>query len=110
MKIKPILPLFVIVFGLFVPASAQPRSLREMNTPALSSCDDLDAKAKLYQKFLYNYKGTVEQQKVAYETGKEYIAKYGDCPDEADKKVAAYIRMWMAKYEKAVREPYRRVY
>ena len=114
MKKRPILSLFVVVLGLTVsalvpwPARAQSLALRAMNRPAPSSCDDLSAKAKLYRKFLDNFKGNVEQQKVAYEAGKEYISRYGDCPAESDRKVAAYIRKWLAAYEAAVREWERR--
>ncbi|HWS89385.1 MAG TPA: hypothetical protein VN282_20595 [Pyrinomonadaceae bacterium] len=110
MNIKRILPLLVVGAGLLTLSSAAspaPAPARG-NAVAPSSCDDKQAKAKLYQRFLDNFKGNVEQQKVAYETGKEYIAKYGDCPDEADKKVAAYVRKWLAAYEAAVREWERR--
>ena len=102
MKTRPTLPLLVIL--LLLVSAPVPTRLRAMNAPAPSQCNDLDAKANLYQKFLDNFKGTVEQQKVAYEVGKEYIARYGDCPDKADKKVAAYVRRWVAAYEAAVRE------
>ena len=62
---------------------------------------DADAKAALYQKFLAGYKGKPDQQKVAYDTGKEYLGKYGNCPDEGDKKIAQFIQNWVGKYEAA---------
>ncbi|MBV8858567.1 MAG: caspase family protein [Acidobacteria bacterium] len=68
------------------------------------SCDDLEVEAKLYRTFLDNYKNTPEQQKVAYEAGKEYISRYESCPRESDKTVVAFVRNWVNKYEKAVRE------
>lgn len=72
---------------------------------AASVCTtEADAKAALYKKFLDNYKGTPEQQKTANETGKEYMGKYGTCPDESDKKIATFIQNWNTKYEKAVRD------
>jgi hypothetical protein len=71
---------------------------------APSSCEDLETKARLYQPFLDNFKGNPEQQKAAYEAGKEYVSKYDRCPGESDKKVAAYVRHWLTKYEAAVRE------
>ena len=72
---------------------------------AASICtSEADAKAALYKKFLDNYKGTPEQQKIASETGKEYIGKYGGCPDESDKKIATFIQNWNTKYENAVEE------
>lgn len=72
---------------------------------AASICtSEADAKAALYKKFLDHYKGTPEQQKIAYETGKEYLSKYGTCPDEGDKKIAAFIQNRKALYEEAVEE------
>ena len=65
---------------------------------------DAEAKAALYKKFLDNYKGTPDQQKAAADTGKEYITKYGTCPDEGDKKIATFIQNWVTKYDKAVRD------
>jgi hypothetical protein len=65
---------------------------------------EAEAKVALYQKFLANYRGTVVQQKAANESGKEYLSKYGNCPDEADKKVAQFVQRWLGKYEKAERE------
>ena len=71
-------------------------------TPAAGPCTtEAEGKAALYKKFLDNYKGTPEQQKTASETGKEYIAKYGTCPDDADKKVATFVQNWVNKYDKA---------
>jgi uncharacterized caspase-like protein len=68
------------------------------------SCDDLEAKATLYRTFLDNFKGNPEQQRVAYEAGKDFVTRFGQCPEESDKKVIAYIRNWLTKYESAVRE------
>lgn len=107
MKIRIILPLLVVMCGLFVSALA-PRPTRVMGAPAPSSCEDNEAKAQLYKKFLDNFKGNPEQQKVAYETGRTFIARYSNCPDEDDKKVSAYIRKWVAAYEKALKEWQRR--
>lgn len=74
-------------------------------TPAAGPCTtEAEAKAALYKKFLDNYKGTPDQQKAAYESGKEYLSKYGTCPDDADKKVATFIQNWIGKYEKAIVE------
>lgn len=70
--------------------------------PAPGSCDDLETKAKLYETFLKNSKGSPEQQKDAYDVAKDYISKYEGCPKESDKKVIVYIRAWMVKWEKAV--------
>src|ERR1700749_1041874 len=97
---------FVTAFAL--PALAQDAAATPAATPAAQAgpcTTEADAKAALYQKdFLGNYKGTPDQQKVAYETGKQYLSKYGNCPDEADKKIASFIQGWVAKYEAAVEE------
>lgn len=66
-------------------------------------CADVEAKAALYQKFLDDNKGGPEQQKVAYETGKDFISKYGDCQGTRDRGISAYVRKWVGKYEEAVR-------
>jgi hypothetical protein len=68
------------------------------------SCDDPEAKAERYQTFLGHFKGNPEQQKVAYEAGKDYVSRYEGCPKESDKNVVAYVRKWLAKYEAAARE------
>jgi hypothetical protein len=74
-------------------------------TPAQASpcTTDVDAKAALYKKFLDSYKGTPDQQKVASDTGRDYLAKYGSCTDEGDTKIATFIRNWTTKYDAAVR-------
>jgi uncharacterized caspase-like protein len=71
---------------------------------ALGSCDDLEAKATLYKTFLDNFKSNSEQQKIAYEAGKNYVSKYESCPKESDKTIIAYVQKWLEKYEAAVRE------
>lgn len=115
MKARVTLPLTAVLFGLLVsaltprPAHTRPRALPASSVPAPSSCDDMPAKSRRYKKFLDNFKGDVEQQKVAYEAGKEYISRYGGCPAESDRKVSAYISKWLEKYEEAVREYERRV-
>jgi len=87
------------VFAL--PASAQTPAA----APAASGpCTEAEAKAALYGKFRENFNKTPELQKVAYESGKEYLSKYGACTDPADKQITAYIQNWVGKYEKAVVE------
>jgi hypothetical protein len=71
--------------------------------PVPGSCDDLETKAEHYKAFLDNYKGNAEQQKVAYEAGKDYVSRYERCPEESDKNIVGYIRHWLDKYEEAVR-------
>ena len=71
---------------------------------ATGPCTEADAQAALYQKFLKEYKGTPEQQKLAYESGKEYLTKYGNCPEDSVKQVAAFVQKWVSKYEAATVE------
>ena len=65
---------------------------------------EVEAKAALYKKFLDNYKGTPEQQKTANDAGNEYLTKYGNCPDDSDKQITAFIQKWVGKYEAATVE------
>lgn len=57
------------------------------------------AQADMYEKFIATYKSTTpEQQKVAYDLGKEYLSKYGAPEDQYNK----FVRTWVGKYEKAL--------
>lgn len=56
-----------------------------------------EERAALYHKFLDNFKGGVEQQKVAHEAAREYLRKYSD-QDE----VGRYVKKWAEKYEEAL--------
>jgi Caspase domain len=71
---------------------------------APGSCDDPEEKGQIYETFLANYKGSPDQQKTAYEAGRDYVARYDRCPEDNDKNVIGYVRKWMAKYEAAVRD------
>lgn len=55
-----------------------------------------EERTALYQKFLDNWKGGVEEQRVAYEAAREYLRKY---PNEDE--VGSYLRKWTAKYDEA---------
>src|SRR5256714_1010323 len=98
------------VFRLLVIAAlaalfALPAFAQDTTGGAAAQCTaDADAKAALYQSFLSNYKGTPEQQKNASQIGKNYLAKYGNCPDDSDKKIASFIQNWVTKYDKVVIE------
>ncbi|HEX7957191.1 MAG TPA: hypothetical protein VF508_09625 [Pyrinomonadaceae bacterium] len=89
------------VFAL--PAYAQDAAATPAATPS-GPCAEADAKAALYKTFTDNFKGTPEQQKTAYQAGKDYLSKYGSCPEATDKQIAAYVQNWVTKYEKAVVE------
>ena len=98
------------VFRLLVIAAlaalfALPAFAQDTTGGAAAQCTaDADAKAALYQSFLSNYKGTPEQQKNASQIGKNYLTKYGNCPDDSDKKIASFIQNWVTKYDKVVIE------
>lgn len=98
----------LLVFAALVTVFALPSHAQDAaatQTPAAGPCTtEAEAKGALYKKFLDAYKGTPEAQKAAADTGKEYLTKYGSCPDEADKKVAAFIQSWVTKYEAATLE------
>src|SRR3712207_3067157 len=98
----------VLIVAAFVTAFALPALAQDAAaTPAAQAgpcTTEVDAKAAMYQKFLANYRGTPDQQKTASETGREYLSKYGSCPDESDKKITAFVQNWVTKYEDAVEE------
>jgi hypothetical protein len=93
---------FVALFTVFaLPAVAQDAAA---SPAAADPCTaDADAKAALYKKFTDNYKGTADKQKLAYEAGKEYISKYGNCPGDAAQ-VAFIQNKFVTPYEKATLE------
>jgi hypothetical protein len=94
----------LLVFAALVTVFVLPAYAQDAagQTPAAGPCTaEAEAKGALYQKFLASYKGAPDQQKAAYDTGKEYLGKYGNCPDDADKKVASFIQNWVTKYEAA---------
>ena len=96
---------FVTVFASAAFAQDAGATATPQATPQAGPCTtEADAKAALYKKFLDNYRGSPDQQKLASDTGKEYLAKYGSCPDESDTKIAAFIKGWSVKYDKAVRD------
>lgn len=65
---------------------------------AQQQCDTA-ALTDLYNSFLRDHKGKPEQQKSADKTGKEYVAKYGACESEAEKRITKYVMNWLDKYE-----------
>lgn len=70
-------------------------------TPAAGAPQvDEKAKADLYAKFLADRKGDAAAQKRAYETGKEYLAKYSTPEDD----IFAFVKKWVNNYEGATRE------
>lgn len=88
-----------------LPAFAQTTAATPTTAPspaASGPCTEVDAKAALYGKFRENFNGTPDQQKLAYESGKDYLSKYGTCAEPGDTQIIAYVQKWVSKYEKAV--------
>jgi hypothetical protein len=80
-------------------AFAQTATPAQTPAPAAGGpCTEADAQAALYKKFLDNYKGTPEQQKMANDAGNEYLTKYGACTEDSVKQIAAFIQKWVGKY------------
>src|ERR1051325_2141447 len=65
---------------------------------ASAQCDNA-AETTLYNKFLENYKGSDEQKKTANDLGKDYVAKFGECPTDEEKKVTAFLQKWIQGYK-----------
>jgi len=90
--------LAALVMTLGLPALAQTPTTTT-TTPAAPVQDDAEAKAALYKKFTDNIK---TNPPVAYEAGKEYLAKYEAKDGPADQYIK-YISNWVGKYDKVAR-------
>lgn len=78
--------------------AAVPALSTSAQQPAASPAQGDTAKVctDLYGKWRENYKGNADQQKTAYEAGKEYLSK---CPND---EYVSYVQKWVPKYEAAV--------
>jgi hypothetical protein len=90
--------------GLFaLPAFAQqPTTTAAMPAAAQTAQrtpEQEEEKGNIYKRWLDNRNGNAEQQKVAYEAGKEFIQKFGSDNDQYVKAV----QNWVAKYEAAAK-------
>jgi hypothetical protein len=95
----------LLVLAALASAFALPAFAQDAAAGGGAQCTaEADAQAALYKKFLDNYKGNPDQQKTAYDAGKEYLTKYGNCPDASAKQIAGYIQNWVTKYEAATRD------
>ena len=100
-KLIRLLSLSAIAAAFALPALAQtPQASPAASPAAATSQANEEAKAAIYKRWLDNRKGTAEQQKVAYEAGKEYLQKYGA---EKDQYFNA-VNKWVTNYEGATRE------
>jgi hypothetical protein len=85
-----------LVLGVFLAALAVASP-----TFAQDVCADLPANQALYDQYINNYKGTLEQKKTAVKAGKEYIEKYGAC--EAFAQQVDYLKKAVPKKEEEVK-------
>jgi len=75
--------------------------LAMFSVPALAQkqeCTD-ENKGTWYKTFYDNFKGTAEQQKVAYEAAKTYLTS---CPSDPNDKQAPYMDKWVKKYDEVM--------
>ena len=89
----------VLVFGLLTMA------LTAVTATSLfaqdDACTNVEAKQAVYKKFTDNFNSKVlAQRKTAVEAGKEYVEKYGNCPD--DKEIVAYLNKNVPVIEKVL--------
>jgi len=68
---------------------------------AQNVCDEVEAKQATYKKFTDNFDKTIPQRKIAVEAAKEYIEKYGACPD--DKAQVDYLKNYIPTTEQAIK-------
>ncbi len=85
-----------LVLGVFLAVLA-------VATPTFAQdvCADLPANQALYDQYINNYKGTLEQKKTAVKAGKEYIEKYAAC--EAFAQQVDYLKKAVPKKEEEVK-------
>jgi hypothetical protein len=105
---KKLIQLFVfaaLITTFALPALAQTTpATGTTTTAAASGQDDTEAKAALYKTFTDNIKRDNQAAKpdVAYQAGKEYLAKY-EAKDGPDDQYIKYIKKWVDAYEKLAR-------
>jgi hypothetical protein len=98
-KLIRLLVFAALVATLALPALAQTTPAATPATTPASGQDDAEAKTALYSKFTEN-RNTNPQ--VAYEAGKEYLAKY-EAKDGPDDQYIKYIKKWVDSYDKIAR-------
>lgn len=74
-------------------------ALAALGTTAFAQCDDEATHTDLYDnKFKPNYKsGKVEEMDIALSSGRQYVDKFKDCPD--DKEIVDFINKQLPKIE-----------
>ncbi len=97
-KLIQLLVFAALLTAFALPALAQ-TTANNGSTAASAAQDDTEAKAALYKKFTDNIK---TNPPVAYDAGKEYLAKY-EAKDGPDDTYVKYIKKWVTSYEKIAR-------
>lgn len=95
-KLIRLMTLSALVAMLALPALALTKTSPLMTTKQALAQGDEEAKAALYKKFTDN---RTTNQQVAYDTAKEYLAKY-----PAEDQYSTYLKKWIAAYEKGKRK------
>ncbi|PYS47009.1 MAG: hypothetical protein DMF68_17290 [Acidobacteria bacterium] len=97
-KLIQLLVFAALLMTFALPALAQTTPANNSGS-ASSAQDDTEAKAKLYDQFRTNIK---DHPDVAYQAGKDYLAKY-EAKDGPDDQYVKYIKKWVTSYEKIAR-------
>lgn len=71
-------------------------------TTTFAQQDEQAVKEAIYNKYMENYKGDIQQRKVAVEAAKEYIQKYKDSP--ADEEQIKYFTDAIPQLEKGIKD------
>lgn len=95
-KLIRLMTLSAMVAMLALPALALTKTSLSTGTNEALAQGDEEAKAALYKKFTDN---RTTNQQVAYDTAKEYLAKY-----PAEDQYSTYLKKWIAAYEKGKRK------
>ncbi len=70
-------------------------------TFAQDVCADFDANKALYDQYINQYKGTLDERKAAVKAGNEYVQKYTACADFAQQ--VDYLKKAVPKIEAAIK-------
>ncbi|HKC65225.1 MAG TPA: hypothetical protein VKB86_16405 [Pyrinomonadaceae bacterium] len=97
-KLIQLLVFAALLTAFALPALAQTTPANNSGS-ASAAQDDTEAKAKLYDQFRTNIK---DHPDVAYQAGKDYLAKY-EAKDGPDDQYVKYIKKWVTSYEKIAR-------
>lgn len=101
-KLIQLLVFAALITTLALPVLAQ-TTPSTSTTAASGGQDDAEAKAALYKTFTDNIKkDPAAKPEVAYQAGKDYLAKY-EAKDGPDDQYVKYIKNWVTKYEKIAR-------